>query len=171
MTNSPTPDPADLALEHALDALARAEADAAPAGFEQRIADATAPLLRAGAPAPLPFTQTIHTPGSRRASHVRLRWAIAAGLGATACVTAWLAMRGPTTTTQQPIALEPTTTISDPQAELDAMLLASSLFTTDLDQEIESIATSAATLGLALTDPLSNAGDAAWGSALEGEPL
>lgn len=167
-------DASDRRLERALDTLAQSERDAAPASLESSIYDATIATLRASITSP---AEHIHHDAGRharviarispaRASQSRFRFAIAAGLGAMVCAGAlWLALSGtpsitPSTTPRLADSSrtnnlgEPAISTIDPDAEVDAMFLASSLFTTGLDDEIDSISASAATLGVSLTDPM-----------------
>ncbi len=181
----PILDASDQRIEHALDTLGQAERDAAPASLEARAYGASIEALQAAAVAgPVTAESTPHairhpagrtpaiagriTPsaGGTGAGQSRRRIAIAAGLGALACVTAlWLALRdgsassngsGPARRLADSTPAAPTELIpaSDPDAELEAMFLASSLVSTGIDDEIESISASAASLGLSLTDPI-----------------
>ncbi len=121
---------------------------------------------------------------ARRAGQSRRRIAIAAGLGAVACVTAaWLALRG--ATGGGPIAPPDRAIAHDggspgsisgatgaapenADVELEAMFLASSLLSGGMDEELASISAQAASVGLGLTDPVGSE----WSESLmSGESL
>lgn len=92
--NEPQIDPELADLSQSLDALARADRDSAPPGFEERIAASTLPA----APAPIPFT----APVAQRAAAPTTAWRLAAAAALAATVGAVMLARVRTTPTTSP---------------------------------------------------------------------
>lgn len=166
-TNDPRPvlDDSDHRIERALDALGQSERDAAPTSLESRAFAASIESLRAANAPPGAIAGRIAPNAARgAASQSRRRFAIAAGLGAMVCAGGlWLALRGNSASPSgfdtgprvaRSTPSQPADTGLSTDAELEAMLLASSMLATGMDDEIESISASAASLGLSLTDPI-----------------
>ncbi len=189
-------DDGEALVERGLDALGEHERASAPEGLEARVLAGSLAGLRAGAcevgtgmvaqdgGVDAPLLRHAAGRAARRAGQSRRRIAIAAGLGAVACVTAaWLALRG--ATGGGPIAPPDRAIAHDggspgsisgatgaapenADVELEAMFLASSLLSGGMDEELASISAQAASVGLGLTDPVGSE----WSESLmSGESL
>ena len=154
--NASTTNDRDPVLEAALDNLGEAERASPDAGFEARIARATAGDL-GNAPTGTPTVRLVHPPMGQQRLHRRLK--IATGLAAAAAVAVFALITLPQRTpspagTDRALADAAATSIDD---EVTYMLAAMDVWDTEIDSEVDLVLADAVGVATSL-----DAADANW---------